>query len=702
MLSNPVSAICYSGGGLIFLAFAVICVVYRQRSNSAWLLTAIALFTASRCFLIAIASELYPQFIPYIPIAETLNFGVWLYGIIHILQIETGTTLHWRIKVAIHSVWLSILATNCFYLPSYQDNALLNNQVFIWSGLLLSILGLVALEQLYRNSQGIRQIRFMSTSIAALIFYDLYMYAHGLIFTTIEPDLWDARGVVIGLSGFVLCLCVLTIKRQALYRSGFTLSRPIALYSTSLSIAGVFLGIMAAGAYYLRLYGGNWGTVIQVTLIFVAFCTVALLFASRSLQVQLSVFIDKHFFNHKYDYRNEWLKLINQLAKSTDDIDVQEHGIRTIASIFKSPGGCLWWHDTHTHYTPVKHYNITLPTSPLKESDASLFCALLSNEEWVFSPSAPADDPTSNNNQHLPEWAHAIDDLWIILPLLQDKQLLGFIALVKPPHNHLYLSWEDLDLIKTVGRQIASYLSRHAAAELLAQSRQFDAYNKLTAFVMHDLKNLIAQQALVVKNAAKHKDNPAFIDDMIHTIDNSVTRMNKLLHKLQHKNTALNHSLSSRVNLVDVLTIAVDKCRDQQPLPTLSSTLDTAMIQADRLQLEMVLLHIIKNAQEATDAAGSVDVILQQPQNHNEFTIIVKDTGQGMTPEFIQERLFKPFDTTKSGTGMGIGVYQAREFLLSLGGDIDVESELGAGSTFYIRIPQRQNPQHQSPQDQNS
>ncbi|MCG8670694.1 MAG: HAMP domain-containing histidine kinase, partial [Pseudomonadales bacterium] len=216
------------------------------------------------------------------------------------------------------------------------------------------------------------------------------------------------------------------------------------------------------------------------------------------------------------------------------------------------------------------------------------------------------------------------------------------------------------------------------------QSKQFEAYNKLTAFIMHDLKNLIAQQALVVKNAAKHKENPAFIDDMINTIDNSVNRMNNLLQKLQQKEST--NVIVSRMDLHKVLIEATQKCHDRYPIPSLHLDDHESSIEADKDHFEMVMIHLIKNAQEATDSDGYVDVTLRREDSL--IVIEVEDNGMGMDQAFIKERLFKPFDTTKSGKGMGIGVYQARELIRSLGGDITVQSELGEGSTFTIKIPE--------------
>lgn len=684
MLNDQVGVVSYAGGALIFCAFTLICIysAIKRRSASSLLLPAVT--TTFACVYIAYVAPTADNFASYIPVVEIIKNGAWLIAILGVLRFSSGVRIPLKFHILIHAIWITLLLFNSLILPLPDGDNIQTSPFFIWNGLLLSILGLVAVEQLFRNSYGVRQTRLISVSVGAMFLYDLYLYAHALVFKHVDLELWHARGFVIGLSGVILNLGFLAFNARSSHPSDISISRPIVFYTTSLTMAGFFLALMAAGGYYIKLYGGTWGTVIQVVLIFSACFTIAIVFVSRTLRIRLSVFIDKHFFNHKYDYRTEWLKLIGYLSQSSDEIDFHERAIRAIASIFKSPGGCLWLHNQNHLYWPVACYNLDLPDRSFAEPDNTEFCKAMREQEWVFSPLASETDETSRLNDLLPQWTYDIQQLWLIIPLLLEDELMGFIGLAKPPHETA-LTWEDLDLLKTVGRQVTSYLARHEAAELLAQSKQFEAYNKLTAFIMHDLKNLIAQQALVVKNAAKHKDNPAFIDDMINTIDNSVDRMNNLLQKLQQKDSSA--VVVSKIDLHKVLIDATQKCHDRYPIPSLRLDTNSATIEADKDHVEMVLVHIIKNAQEATDNNGYVDVILHKEDG---FVVIeVEDNGSGMDESFIKDRLFKPFDTTKSGKGMGIGVYQARELIRSLGGDITVQSDPGSGSVFTIKIPDK-------------
>jgi putative PEP-CTERM system histidine kinase len=233
-----------------------------------------------------------------------------------------------------------------------------------------------------------------------------------------------------------------------------------------------------------------------------------------------------------------------------------------------------------------------------------------------------------------------------------------------------------------VGRQVAGVLAEHEAATRVAQAGQFEAYNRLSAFIMHDLKNLIAQQSLVVGNAARHKDNPAFIEDAIQTVDNSVKRMARLLEQLQSGREVAN---SSRVSVTELCEKVVSDCCQRHPGVRLEIEADGLYVEAARDQLALVLGHVVRNGQDAVQSDGCVT--LRVFVDGDQAVIEVADDGIGMNEHFVRERLFKPFDTTKGNKGMGIGAYQTREFVRAAGGDVRVESRPGEGTRFAIRLP---------------
>jgi putative PEP-CTERM system histidine kinase len=393
----------------------------------------------------------------------------------------------------------------------------------------------------------------------------------------------------------------------------------------------------------------------------------------------LSVLINKHLFRHKYDYRSEWLRIINYLAQPAESSEINQRAFFAVASTTKAPGGAIWILK-QGFYEPVYQINLPRLVSLEEEPADSPFCKVFLDNEWVYFPDSGDNEALSQNNDLLPYWARNFPNLWLIFPLIVGEELVGFMALTKP-EDDAALNWEDLDLLKTIGRQLASYLKRHHQAEQLAEGKQFDTYNKLVAFIIHDLNNLIAQQALMVKNAEKHKDNPAFVEDAIKTISNSVDRMNNLLKKLRRDESDLVKCL----NISEIVEQAVNECRRNNPQLTSSIEKSAATLNADQVRLVMTITNFIKNALEATPAGGRVHVTLAL--DHNRAVITIEDTGSGMDWDFIHNRLFKPFETTKSGKGMGIGVYLSREYISELGGSLNVMSALGEGTTITITLP---------------
>lgn len=663
----------YLGGGIAFVVLTMTLTFLWKQKHVHPSMIVTGLVGVLWHFSIASNYHGYTLGIENLLLLETLRYGSWISALLLSLPFVIGHKLQAKFRYTIHCIWLSsfifIIALIWTDSPWAKSSNLL-----IWNSLLLAILGLITVEQLFRNTGQQRLMKLLSIGAGALLGYDIFLFACSLIFNQIDSALWQARGTVSGIIALLITCGALLIFNQKPQRTAISVSRPVVFYTTSMSVAGCFLALIAIGGYYVQIYGGLWGQVAQVAVLFGAIVGLSILFVSSTIRSKFSVWINKHFFRHKYDYRVEWLRLINSLTQPSSDEDFNTRAVHVVASIFKSPGGCLWL-ESNGKYRPAQSYGMPLPDNA-DEAPNSPFCQTMKATEWVFSPHN-SDDPV---NDQLPAWIDTIPDIWLVLPLLTETQLLGFIALKAPPYDTT-LTWEDLDLLKTVGRQVGSYVDRHRAAIQLSESKQFEAFNKLTAFIMHDLKNLIAQQGLVVENAAKHKDNPAFVEDAIKTIDNSVNRMSNLLRKLQKQEA----SEIKTLELHKVLMEAAKKCQENKPSPSLRLENTDISVDSDPELLVMSLANIIQNAQEATSDNGFIDVTLRREDKN--AIITVEDNGSGMDEDFIRNRLFKPFETTKSGKGMGIGVYQSKEFILGLGGQIKVDSTPEEGTLFTITIP---------------
>ena len=245
-----------------------------------------------------------------------------------------------------------------------------------------------------------------------------------------------------------------------------------------------------------------------------------------------------------------------------------------------------------------------------------------------------------------------------------------------------HLDFEDIDLLKAAGSQIAAVMRQYQSNELLAENRQFEAYNRLTAFLIHDLSNLIAQQSLVVRNSARFKHEPEFIDDVIETVDNSVRRMERLLEQLRQGRIV---TISEKANLATIAEDAASRVSNDVPKPEMGNVEDLYVI-TDREALVSMVGHVIRNAQHACDP-GTGKIKVSVIGNKDQAEIQVEDNGSGMDETFVRQRLFRPFDSTKGSKGMGIGAYQVREFVEQTGGSVRVDSEPGHGTVFSLCFP---------------
>jgi putative PEP-CTERM system histidine kinase len=207
--------------------------------------------------------------------------------------------------------------------------------------------------------------------------------------------------------------------------------------------------------------------------------------------------------------------------------------------------------------------------------------------------------------------------------------------------------------------------------------------NKLTTFLMHDLKNLIAQQDLVVANAQRFRHRPEFIDDAITTVKSGVERMRKVLDQLQR--AARKEPQWSRVDVAKVLMEVRSQCADRKPVPSIELPTGAVWVRIDRERLASVFTHLVRNAQDATPPDGRIEVRVERAGD--EVSIRIADNGRGMDPAFVRDRLFRPFDSTKGAQGMGIGAYQARDIVRAAGGEVGVRSEPGTGTVFDVRLP---------------
>lgn len=619
--------------------------------------------------------------------AETLLDTGWIVALVVIAGAAVARALK---TAAVALCAVAILAAPICWLVERLTLAYVDPILLLSRGqLILSLVGLILIEQIYRNSShaGRHSIKYFAIGVGAIFAYDLFLYSQAELLRGLSPEAWNARGFIVAVT---VPLIALSAQRTPDWSLDVFVSRQVVFYSTTFLIVGAYLLVMALGGYYVREFGGAWGRVGQ--LVFFAGAGVALagLLASGTLRRHAAVFISKHFYRNKYDYRLEWLRFIQTLS-STEDRDVRRTAVRAIAQIFASPGGILFLRDdADGDFVPAAAWPMKLDNHAGlekigKDEDLPRF---LERTGWIVDLQELRRSPDVYGNIAVPQWMLETQGLRIVSPLLQLDEVMGFICLYDPPPP-FELTYEDRDLLKTVGRHVATHIAQEDASRKLSEARQFEAYNRLTAFMMHDLKNSVAQLNLIVENSKRHKHNPDFIDDAIATISNAVERMSKLIAQLRGR------SDPERVEAVDLVAAAREaaaRCQNRVPQPNVRAEC-AAWVRAHPERLTSVIEHVIRNAQDATAESGSIVVEVKTGDDERTVVLSVVDTGSGMEADFLRDRLFRPFDSTKGSKGMGIGAYQAREYVRSLGGNVQVRSVPGQGTTFSLILPYSAAPQ---------
>lgn len=628
-----------------------------------------------------------PALNPVQGILDAVRIAAWLI-LLSVLIRGTGQTLT-NIKFnPLLLAWIAVLALAMMAGTLSTDPKDVLARTGLLASLAAAITGMALVEQLYRATTAPYRwsIKLLCIGLATSFAFDLYVFAEAVMFRQLDATTAQLRGAI---QLIILPLLMVTVVRTPALAFHVSVSRRVVFHTTALVASGLYLLAVAAAGYYLRLFGGSWGEAISVVLVIAAGVAFLVIAFSGSARAKLKVAISKNFFSYRYDYREEWLRFTSALSGAADDREMKHSIVMALADLVESPGGILLLRADASHFSLARAANVRMAdTSALEriaESDAVL--DFLLTKRWIVRVDECRAHPQSHEGLMLSPWLSGIPGAWLVVPLFY-RESLAAVVVLQQPRTPIDLNWEVMDLLKTAARQAAAFLGYAQTTEALMEARKFESFNKMSAFVVHDLKNLVAQLNLLSRNAQRHMDKPEFRDDMLMTIDHVSGRMNKLMMQLREDTRPIDRP--SRVDVAAVL----ERIRRTRPVTGASLTVDlreqvTVMAHADRL--ERVVGHLVQNAMEATPEHGKVMVTLTRADDL--ALIQVDDTGQGMTEEFIRERLFKPFQSTKAG-GMGIGTFESAQYIRELGGSIEVTSRPGEGTTFRVRLPLAPEPAH--------
>lgn len=561
-----------------------------------------------------------------------------------------------------------------YYSPDFISERMLflSNQGFAFYIVVFIFLvaALFNLEATFRSALRPEQWQIKFTIIGAgtllgsLVFY----YSQSLLYRSINMNLSPLRTLALFVSGSLLAYSLRRVRRKI----RITLSREMAFRSLVLTIIGGYLLLLGLLGEGLKYFGERSQQVIFVSVFFIGCLFLLVFLLSEQMKRKIKVFINKNFFDNKYDYRVHWLKFTSRLADTRNNAELDTAILSVFCETFAMGGALIFlWAPEQQVYFNRGAYQADLNGETLSRQNSLIHYMV--SKGWVFNSDYCTDEIDDADVSRITG-----EKMAFAVPIFMGSDLEGFIALLRPINKGEDYTYEDYDLMKTLASQAAFALASARLSEQLAIAREMEAVGKVSAFVMHDLKNLVYGLSLLTDNAVDYIGEPEFQQDLLGTLGNTVCKMNSLIAKL--KELPDKHHLNlEEVNLIALAIEAVATV----PSSDITVTGEKVTIVADSQELIKVVINLLVNALDASPEGGAVSV---EVGRGDQAYIRVTDHGSGMTPEFIRGELFAPFKTTKS-KGLGIGLYQSRQIVEAHQGHVEVTSTPGVGAVFTVWLP---------------
>lgn len=540
---------------------------------------------------------------------------------------------------------------------------------------------LVLVHNLYGQASPASRsnIRMAMLGLSLTWSYDLNLYTIAYLDSRLTPDLVEWRGLIVAATAPMFAMAA---KKDEGWR--IRLSRAATFQSLSLLAICAYFAVMAILATALRGTSVEWSRGLLVGLLAAMTVAAMVLLPSAKARGWAKVKISKHLFEHRYDYRTEWLRFTDTVGTTGPDAaPLGERVIKAFADILEAPGGLLLAKDPSGAITTASSWNWSGKHPPAGELERvrDFWSAIETSGRIVELDALRNGWARPEDCDALPpQWMLEERRAWIGVPLIHGDRLFGLVLLSSPDYRRV-LDWEDFDLLRTAGRQAASSLAEAHGQEALSNAQRFEEFNRRFAFILHDIKNLVSQLSLLSRNAERHADNPEFRADMVATLRSSVGKMNELLARLSPKAQARSQR-SEPQPLRNILLDAIAAKRREHEVKLLGDTNLSAVVDASAL--EQAVGHILQNAVEASSPDAPITVRIAR--EGGEVRVSVIDHGTGMDGDFVRNRLFQPFASTKPG-GFGIGSFEARSLIAAMGGRLVVDSTPGVGSEFSIFLP---------------
>lgn len=621
--------------------------------------------------------------IPPVWLAFTLTFG------------ETNGRSHigrWRTAVIVMAAgvplaWIGF-GTGHVILPVQLEAAgPLYPALDVWGKLFFSayLLGLVLvllhLENLYRNAGRMTRwkVKFLVVGIFLAFASQIVATSYALLYGLIHPlhPFFGSLAFLIG-GGMV----AFSLVRHRLLDVDIFVSRYVIYRSLTLGLVGGYLLSLGMVAEIFRWLDIPLDLLTETFLTILGASALSLLLLSEEVRRKVKSYIHAHFYKHKYDYRKEWMEYTQRLSRSIAIPDIAAQTVNRILDVMwirqaamytvgESPGHMTLAHQVNYESLPAM---LVLDIAAVKtlQKHATLIPSAAENGNQ--------SDVTGEMSRHIFEGV----PVGLLVPVAALDNLVGLLV-VGPELSGKAFGVDDGDLLAAVAAQAGAMILNARLAQEASEGREIQAVAVLSTFITHDLKNAVAMLSMLAENARIHIGKPEFQTDAIRTLSEITTKMRTLLAALSpSKERAVDQV--QPVNLGSAVEDWIREFTPQLPprIRVETRLRATPIVRAKPEELRTVLQNLLLNSVEAMSDEGVIRI--ETSQENGRVVLAVTDSGRGMTPEFIRQRLFRPFQSTKA-RGLGIGLYQCRQIVQAVGGTLTAESQEGKGTRMVVKLP---------------
>jgi putative PEP-CTERM system histidine kinase len=688
--------------GMSSAALAAAAARRKQRSLATWCFSAGMLVFALESLFGAIANDaLLPEKAAFwgtlALAAKSFLPGVWLTFSLTYSRANYRDFLlrsRWLLVGAFLVPVLSLAAIYrpFFYVVTYKPpvdgwGLMLDDPAKILNVLVLvsTVLILMNVERTFRAAVGTMRwrIKFLVLGLGVIFGARIYTGSQALLFS----DYSSGRVSVEATALLIGCALIAV----AYLRTGFSEidvypSRAVLQTSVTVLLTGAYLFVVGVLAQIVVRFGGAASFPIDAFVVLLGVAILAVLLLSDRARQSLQLFISRHFKRPQHDFRQIWARFTRSLSSALDETALGTIAARLISETFGALSVSTWLFDQQGERLIRVNSTSEAEQAPSDDSTTSIAGKELNSAELI-KLSRPFDLGRAKE-----KWARDLMERSsgqfrtggspICVPLIGGEHCLGAIVLADRVRGLGY-SAEEMDLLKCIGEQVAASLLKLRLTEEIMERKELEAFQTMSAFLIHDLKNAASTLGLMLENLPTHFNNPAFREDAFRGIGSAASRINDLINRMN----ALRHELPLKPAELDLNLVVAEA------LATLNGTLENKLVTkfdqipkilADGQQLQSVCTNLLLNACDAVDTNGRISV--ETTRQGEWIALSVSDNGCGMTEQFIKNSLFRPFRSTKK-KGLGIGMFQSKTIVEAHQGKIHVESQLGVGTTFRVMLP---------------